>query len=283
MTEAWIGFETAVGRGSGHLRLRDGKAWTLLTTLYELRGFEEPKGPGRPRGVEHGAERDRLSWLERRGAGGRGARLLRAALRRHRGWRAGRDRPRSATAPTRRADDHRRAQRAARRLLAQALQVALPARPGLVRPPAVHQVPRELAGVLAEGQDRRLARDVHEGHGAQLLGLLDGPVGLVRRGGVGGGRRSRRARRSCCGRSSSCWRRGCPRSRTSRRSRGWTSSRATSTTPRSIRARTPTWASGSWSSAPTTPLTTSARRSGRPASTSRWCSAPRPTSCGRAR
>jgi putative flavoprotein involved in K+ transport len=66
VTEAWIGFETAVGRGSGHLRLRDGKAWTLLTTLNELRGFEEPRGPGRPRGVEHGAERDRLSWLERR-------------------------------------------------------------------------------------------------------------------------------------------------------------------------------------------------------------------------
>jgi putative flavoprotein involved in K+ transport len=66
VTEAWIAFETAAGRGSGLLRLRDGKAWTLLTTLYELRGFEEPKGPGRPRGVEHGADRDRLSWLERR-------------------------------------------------------------------------------------------------------------------------------------------------------------------------------------------------------------------------
>ena len=54
------------GAGSGILRLIDGKAWTLLTALDELRGFEEPKGPGRPRGVEHGAERDRLSWLERR-------------------------------------------------------------------------------------------------------------------------------------------------------------------------------------------------------------------------
>ena len=46
MTEAWIEFETEAGRGSGHLRLRDGKAWTLLTTLYELKGLEEPKGPG---------------------------------------------------------------------------------------------------------------------------------------------------------------------------------------------------------------------------------------------
>ena len=66
LTEAWIAFETSVGRGSGLLRLRDGKAWTLLTSLYELKGFEEPKGPGRPMGVDHGADRDRLSWLERR-------------------------------------------------------------------------------------------------------------------------------------------------------------------------------------------------------------------------
>ena len=34
--------------------------------------------------------------------------------------------------------------------------------------------PDELAGVLAEGQDRRLARDVHARDGAQLLGLHDG-------------------------------------------------------------------------------------------------------------
>jgi putative flavoprotein involved in K+ transport len=66
VTDAWLEFETEAGRGSGHLRLRDGKAWTLLTTLYELKGHEEPKGPGRPMGAEHGAERDRLSWLEKR-------------------------------------------------------------------------------------------------------------------------------------------------------------------------------------------------------------------------
>src|ERR1700682_987315 len=33
VTEAWLAFETAVGRGTGHLRIRDGKAWTLLTTM----------------------------------------------------------------------------------------------------------------------------------------------------------------------------------------------------------------------------------------------------------
>ena len=70
ITTAWIEFETAVGRGNGLLRLRnDGagwKAWTLLTALYELKGHEEPAGGRRPMGAEHGANRDRSTWLERR-------------------------------------------------------------------------------------------------------------------------------------------------------------------------------------------------------------------------
>jgi putative flavoprotein involved in K+ transport len=66
VTEAWIGFETAAGRGRGHLRLKDGRAWTLLTTLTELKGHEEAAGPGRPKGVVHGADRDRQTWLEER-------------------------------------------------------------------------------------------------------------------------------------------------------------------------------------------------------------------------
>jgi putative flavoprotein involved in K+ transport len=66
VTDAWLAFETEVGRGSGHLRLKEGKAWTLLTTLDELKGHEEPKREGRPRGVEHGADKDRTTWLERR-------------------------------------------------------------------------------------------------------------------------------------------------------------------------------------------------------------------------
>jgi putative flavoprotein involved in K+ transport len=66
VTEAWLEFETAVGRGSGHLRLRDGKAWTLLTTLDELKGFEEPLSERRSRGVEHGVQPHRKTWSERR-------------------------------------------------------------------------------------------------------------------------------------------------------------------------------------------------------------------------
>ncbi len=64
--EAWIRFETRTGRGDGHLRLKGGKAWTLLTTLTELKGFEEPLSTRRPMGAEHGAARDRKNWLEKR-------------------------------------------------------------------------------------------------------------------------------------------------------------------------------------------------------------------------
>jgi putative flavoprotein involved in K+ transport len=66
VVDAWLEFETAVGRGLAHLRLRDGQAWTLLTTLRELKGYEEPRGRSRPMGAEHGVDADRQSWLERR-------------------------------------------------------------------------------------------------------------------------------------------------------------------------------------------------------------------------
>ena len=66
VTEAWIEFETETGRGRGHLRLKDGKAWTLLTTLAELKGHEENAGRGRSMGAEHGANPERETWLERR-------------------------------------------------------------------------------------------------------------------------------------------------------------------------------------------------------------------------
>ena len=64
--EAWFTFETAAGRGIGHLRLREGRCWTLLTTLQELKGFEERTGRSREAGVEHGARLERKSWLEKR-------------------------------------------------------------------------------------------------------------------------------------------------------------------------------------------------------------------------
>src|SRR5438552_5938294 len=66
VTEGWIRFETGVARGYGHLRLVGGKAWTLLTTMTELKGFEEHKGAMRQKGVEHGVHPGRKTWLERR-------------------------------------------------------------------------------------------------------------------------------------------------------------------------------------------------------------------------
>jgi putative flavoprotein involved in K+ transport len=66
VTEAWYTFETAVSRGKGHIRLKGDKCWTLLTTMVELKGFEEKKGATRERGVEHGAFQNRKNWVERK-------------------------------------------------------------------------------------------------------------------------------------------------------------------------------------------------------------------------
>ena len=63
---AWIGFETEVSRGYGLIRLRDGLIWTLLTSMVELKGHEEPMGMERPLGAKHGAGKGRLTWKEER-------------------------------------------------------------------------------------------------------------------------------------------------------------------------------------------------------------------------
>jgi putative flavoprotein involved in K+ transport len=63
---AWINFETAVARGYGLIRLKDGLIWTLLTSMTELKGHEESLGYERPLGAKHGAGKGRLSWAEER-------------------------------------------------------------------------------------------------------------------------------------------------------------------------------------------------------------------------
>ncbi|MDX1889806.1 NAD(P)/FAD-dependent oxidoreductase [Mycolicibacterium sp. 050158] len=73
VASAFIEFETAAGRGTGHLRLKadsDGNdvAWTLLTALQELKGHEERKGPTRVMGAVHGSDEDTRSWAEKRAA-----------------------------------------------------------------------------------------------------------------------------------------------------------------------------------------------------------------------
>ena len=66
VTDGWFEFETGVARGYGHIRLKDGLIWTLLTTMTELKGHEEPKGTRRPMGAEHGHDRHRKTWKEKR-------------------------------------------------------------------------------------------------------------------------------------------------------------------------------------------------------------------------
>jgi putative flavoprotein involved in K+ transport len=66
VTTAWITFETDVARGYGMVRLKEGKIWTLLTTMVELKGHEEPKGFARPLGAKHGAGKNRTTWAEER-------------------------------------------------------------------------------------------------------------------------------------------------------------------------------------------------------------------------
>ena len=73
--EAIFKFETAEGRGDGIVRLipdaDDGgklKAWTLLTALEELRGFEEQLGKTRPRGQAYSRDFRGPNWLDQRKA-----------------------------------------------------------------------------------------------------------------------------------------------------------------------------------------------------------------------
>ena len=70
--EAIFSFETAQGRGSGVLRLTAGaegtKAWTLLTTLDEIKGHAERVGKARPTGQSYSRDFRGPNWLDLRAA-----------------------------------------------------------------------------------------------------------------------------------------------------------------------------------------------------------------------
>ncbi len=66
ITEGWLSFETAVAHGTGYVRLKDGKCWTLLTAARALTGFEEREGRTRERGAPQPDATDRRPWLQRR-------------------------------------------------------------------------------------------------------------------------------------------------------------------------------------------------------------------------
>ena len=73
--EAIFAFETAVGRGDGVVRLIPDpadddrlRAWTLLTALEELAGFEERIGAARPTGDSYSRDFRGPNWLDLRKA-----------------------------------------------------------------------------------------------------------------------------------------------------------------------------------------------------------------------
>ncbi|OAL42860.1 FAD/NAD(P)-binding domain-containing protein [Pyrenochaeta sp. DS3sAY3a] len=67
--EFCITFETEIGTGRGLVRLGEESEWkifTLVTSLQELRGCEEPVYHRRTVGVAHGGDPNRKNWLEKR-------------------------------------------------------------------------------------------------------------------------------------------------------------------------------------------------------------------------
>ncbi|BFZ55340.1 hypothetical protein PYCC9005_002380 [Savitreella phatthalungensis] len=72
--QAFINFETKIGRGRGLIRLMPSssaasgawKCFTCFTSLEELKGFEEKNGATRPQGVNHGENVDRKAWKDLR-------------------------------------------------------------------------------------------------------------------------------------------------------------------------------------------------------------------------
>jgi hypothetical protein len=64
--EAFFRFETKEGRGAGVLRLLGDKAWTLLTTLEELKGHEETTLRARPTDKAYSRDFRGPNWLDQR-------------------------------------------------------------------------------------------------------------------------------------------------------------------------------------------------------------------------
>lgn len=69
VTEAIFRFQAGAGPGIGVLRLMDdGRAWTLLTALDEIKGHEERVGSRRPHGEAYSRDFRGPNWLDKRRA-----------------------------------------------------------------------------------------------------------------------------------------------------------------------------------------------------------------------
>ena len=192
--ESWISFETEIARGYGLIRIKDGVIWTLLTTMAELKGHEEKAGFTRALGARHGVNPGAKTWKELRDeeaeklgyetqpyvlilGGGQGAIGLGARLR-------------QLGVPTIIAEKNERAGDSWRKRYK---SLCLHDPVWYDHLPYI-DFPKELAGVLAQGQDRRLAGNVRQGDGAELLDHDDRQEREVRseEEGMDGRRRSRR-------------------------------------------------------------------------------------------
>ena len=71
IVEATATFETATARCSAVIRLKQGKCWTLLTSMRELKGFEETCGARRPHGAPLRYRPGRKTWRRQREQDGR--------------------------------------------------------------------------------------------------------------------------------------------------------------------------------------------------------------------
>ena len=84
--------------------------------MTELKGYEEQRGPRRDTGSQHGVVEGRQTWLERKRQAEAELGYTTQPYCRDRRRRAGRHRPGCAAEAPGRADDHRRQERAPRRL-----------------------------------------------------------------------------------------------------------------------------------------------------------------------
>ena len=71
VVEAFFDFDTDIGRGTGFVRVQpdraalcQSKAWIVLTTLQDVRGFEEKVRDRRPTGVEYSTNFAGDNWLD---------------------------------------------------------------------------------------------------------------------------------------------------------------------------------------------------------------------------
>lgn len=179
----FLNIDTVHGTGQGLVRLVEEagiwKVFTLYTRLEELKGHEQNIFDRRPVGAEHGGKPGRSNWADKRAealdyADGSEPAVLVVGMsliirrdgditnlipcRRRSSW------PYSRCTSQDHGSEHarHRPERFSRRQLAKEVSSTRAARPGLVRSPAVPQLPAPVAYLHAEGQARPVLRVIRD-------------------------------------------------------------------------------------------------------------------------